>query len=134
MALPNPQNTTFCYLLAHAHRRKIGYTDCQIKDRARDMGPNQTKLKLHEPASYRICVQGVLDPSWSDTFAGLAITCAPVTGQGPVTILTGQLIDQAMLLGVLNGLYGLGLPLLSVEWLVEGRSSANLDWAVQPPH
>jgi hypothetical protein len=37
-----------------------------------------------------------------------------------VTVLTGQLTDQAMLLGVLNGLYGLGLCLLSVEWLAEG--------------
>lgn len=34
----------------------------------------------------------------------------------PVTILTGQLLDQAMLLGVLATLYNFyNLPLLSVE-------------------
>ena len=33
----------------------------------------------------------------------------------PVTILSGRLLDQAGLLGVLNTLYDLRLPLLSVE-------------------
>ena len=83
------------------------------------MPPNQTKLKLHQPAGYRICVQGTLDESWSDYFSGLTVACTRTAGCRPVTVLTGQLVDQAMLLGVLNGLYGLGLPLLSVEWLVD---------------
>ena len=78
-----------------------------------------TKLKLQQPACYRICVQGALDASWTDYFAGLAITGPLPASPVPVTVLTGQLIDQAMLLGVLNGLYGLGLPLVSVEWLAE---------------
>jgi hypothetical protein len=39
-----------------------------------------------------------------------------VSGRGfPVTELTGQLMDQAALYGVLVTLYNLGLPLLSVE-------------------
>jgi len=32
-------------------------------------------------------------------------------------MLSGELQDQAALVGVLNTLYDLGLPLLSVEWL-----------------
>ncbi len=80
---------------------------------------HQTKLELYQPAQYRICVQGMLDASWADIFAGLAITCDSTAGHGPLTILTGQVLDQAMLVGVLNGLYGLGLPLLSVEWLIQ---------------
>ncbi len=36
---------------------------------------------------------------------------------GRVTVLTGQLADQAALLGILNQLNMLGLPLLSVELL-----------------
>jgi hypothetical protein len=35
----------------------------------------------------------------------------------PVTVLTGEFRDQAALAGVLNTLYDLGLPLLSVECL-----------------
>jgi len=35
--------------------------------------------------------------------------------QFPVTILMGRLIDQAALIGVINSLYDLGCPLLSVE-------------------
>ena len=83
------------------------------------MRTKPAKLKLHQSASYRICVQGVLDASWAADFVGLAVTCTSSTGPASVTTLTGQLADQAMLLGVLNGLYGLGLPLLLVEWLAD---------------
>jgi hypothetical protein len=80
---------------------------------------NQTKLELYQPARYRICVRGILDAGWADIFAGLAISGDSTAGHGPVTILTGQVLDQAMLVGVINGLYSLGLPLLSVEWLIQ---------------
>lgn len=86
---------------------------------------NQSKSKLWRPASYRICVQGVLDESWTDIFAGLMITCDPAAVPGPVTTLTGSMIDQAMLLGVLNGLYNLGLSLLLVECLVNGEHGVD---------
>lgn len=76
------------------------------------------KLKLHQPASYRITVQGTLDESWADYFAGLTLATDTKALPYEVTILTGQLTDQAMLLGVLNHLYGIGLPLLSVERLM----------------
>jgi hypothetical protein len=36
-----------------------------------------------------------------------------------VTILTGQVLDQMMLMGILNRLSDLGLPIRSVEWLAE---------------
>ncbi len=78
-----------------------------------------SKLKLQQRACYRICVQGTLDASWADYFADLAIIGPPAAGPIPVTVLTGQVTDQAMLLGVLNGLYGLGLCLVLVECLVD---------------
>jgi hypothetical protein len=37
--------------------------------------------------------------------------------EAPVTTLSGRLPDQAALLGVLNTLYDLHLPLLSMEYL-----------------
>ncbi len=76
-----------------------------------------TKLSLHLPATYRICVQGALNENWSDYFSGLTLVSDSNAAPAGVTILTGQLTDQAALVGLLNRLYGLGLPLISVEWL-----------------
>jgi hypothetical protein len=38
-------------------------------------------------------------------------------GEPPVTVLEGELLDQAALVGVLNSLYGMHLPVLSVQCL-----------------
>jgi hypothetical protein len=73
------------------------------------------KLGLDQPAMYRISIQGILAESWSDYLGGLDIRRTVTSLNHDVTILTGQLRDQAALLGMLNSLYGLGLPLLSVE-------------------
>jgi len=51
----------------------------------------------------------------------MAITSTPTKAKLPVTLLVGHLIDQAALSGVLNTLYELHLPLLSVENLDERR-------------
>ena len=72
-------------------------------------------LRLHEPATYRIYVQGILGEQWSDRLGGLTITPVDPTSESPVTILSGRLLDQAALLGVLNLLYDMRLPLLAVE-------------------
>lgn len=72
---------------------------------------------LDQPAWYRISIQGQLDKNWSDYLGGLEIRRASPPSNPTVTILTGYLLDQAALFGVLNSLYGLGLPLLSVERL-----------------
>ena len=70
------------------------------------------------PATYRIRIQGTLTESWSEYLNSMAITSArAVDNSAPVTILTGRLVDQAALLGVLNSAYDLGFPLLSVECL-----------------
>jgi hypothetical protein len=82
------------------------------------MKTNPIKLKLHQPAHYRICVQGTLDATWSNYFADLTVVNELDASLSGITILTGQLTDQAMLLGVLNRLYCLGLSLRSVEWLI----------------
>ena len=74
-------------------------------------------LKLETPATYRIRVQGRLDEGWRDRLGGMVITSAFTANKEPVTILVGHLTDQAALSGVLNALYDLHLPLLSVECL-----------------
>jgi len=76
-------------------------------------------LKLETPATYRIRVQGRLDDTWADRLGGMAITTGTTADKPSVTILVGHLADQAALSGVLNTLYELHLPLLSVNNLDE---------------
>ena len=75
------------------------------------------KQRMHpdRPAFYRIQVQGSLGEHWSESMGGLSIS---VSGERelPVTTLSGEVLDQAALLGVLNGLFGMGFTLLSVEY------------------
>jgi len=74
-------------------------------------------LKCHLPATYRIRVKGCLDESWSDRLGGMAIQVAGEEEGAPETTLVGWLADQAAVYGVLNALYNLRLPLLSVEFI-----------------
>ena len=73
-----------------------------------------------EPATYRISILGTLDKKWSDYCGGMTIEHDIVLDQYPMTTLTGQLIDQSALIGVLNSLYDMGCPILLVE-CVEAR-------------
>lgn len=67
------------------------------------------------PGTYRIVVLGALSEELSDRLAGMAITITS-WGDAPArTHLTGRIRDQAELRGVLESLYGLHLPILSVE-------------------
>lgn len=72
------------------------------------------------PATFRLRFVGHLDASWSDELGGTAIDYGCMEGDRSVTILTARIVDQAALIGLLNRLYGLGFPLLSVECLQVG--------------
>ena len=76
-----------------------------------------TKLMVYAPATYQIRVQGVVGESWGDYYAGMTIDIDREAEQRPVTTLTGQLQDQAALIGALTHLYDRCLPILSVEHL-----------------
>ena len=65
---------------------------------------------------YQIRVKGHLDSSWSDWFDGLTIS--PETDGE--TLLSGPVIDQAALHGLLKKVRDLGLPLLLVKQLKTG--------------
>ena len=65
----------------------------------------------YEPGLYEIRIKGHLDDRWADWFGGLTITLQP-NGD---TLLTGPLVDQAALHGVLRKVRDLGMPLLSVN-------------------
>ena len=60
---------------------------------------------------YHIRVQGHLSPQWSDWFEGFTIINS-VDGEA---VLSGMILDQAALFGLLSKISNLGLPLLSVN-------------------
>ena len=60
---------------------------------------------------FEIHVKGHLSSQWSDWLEGLQVE---LLDNGEM-ILSGHLIDQAALMGVLNRLYNLNLTLLSVN-------------------
>ncbi|MFN2106849.1 MAG: hypothetical protein ACK2U5_08345 [Candidatus Promineifilaceae bacterium] len=88
-------------------------------------------LSLTSRARYTVQLQGVLDPSWADRLGGMQIVNLGVDGPDsvPVTVMTGDVADQAALAGILNTVYMLGLPLLSVTFL--GHPETNCGQAAQ---
>jgi hypothetical protein len=62
-----------------------------------------------ESMVYQIRIKGHLGPQWTDWFGGLTIT---LEGNGD-TLLTGPVVDQAALHGLLRKVRDLGMPLIS---------------------
>jgi hypothetical protein len=75
------------------------------------------RLNLDDSACYRICAQGPFSPNWLDMLSGEWAIAERATDRPGVTTLVGRVLDQAALIGVLEQLYSLGLPLLSIEHL-----------------
>ena len=71
-----------------------------------------------QPVVYQIRLKGHLGSQWTDWFDGLTITLEP----GGDTLLTGPLVDQAALHGLLKKVRDLGMPLISVRPLEPGRA------------
>ena len=72
-------------------------------------GPNQ-------PTIYQIRIKGHLGQQWSDWFPGLSITL----DENGDTLLTGPVVDQPALHGLLKKVRDLGMPLLAVNQLEAG--------------
>ena len=62
-------------------------------------------------AVYEIRVKGHLDGRWSEWFDGLQITNV----ENDDAVLSGEIVDQSALHGVLNKVRDLGLPLVAVR-------------------
>jgi hypothetical protein len=69
------------------------------------------------PTAYEIRLKGHLGGEWTDWFGGFAITL----GDNGDTLLTGAVVDQAALHGLLRKVRDLGLPLVSVSSREEGE-------------
>jgi hypothetical protein len=65
----------------------------------------------NHPVVYEVRIAGHLPPQWADWFEGLSVTLQP----DGTTRLSGPVIDQAALYGLLKKVRDLGLPLISVN-------------------
>ncbi len=74
-----------------------------------------------EPRLYEIRLEGHLDERWADRFGGMTITLED-NGE---TLLTGPVIDQAALHGLLKKVRDLGLPLVSVNRVKPGQNETH---------
>jgi len=72
----------------------------------------------NEPGIYEIRIKGHLADRWTDWFGGLTITLED-NGE---TLLTGPVVDQAALHGLLKKVRDLGMPLLSVTLVKPGQA------------
>jgi hypothetical protein len=73
-----------------------------------------TKITLDQSAVYCIKVQGKLGEDWASYFEEMDVVFLSDTDGNPITMLTGEMPDQAAVQGVLQKLYNLGFPLISV--------------------
>ena len=74
-----------------------------------------------EPMLYQIRLKGHLGGQWTDWFGGLTIT---LEDNGD-SLLTGPVVDQTALYGLLRKVRDLGMPLLSVNRVQPGQSEAS---------
>ena len=73
---------------------------------------------MNDSATYEILVMGALSERWAEWFPGMAIR-QEITNDACTTLITGEITDQSSLMGMLQTLLNLGLPILLVrrlEW------------------
>ena len=92
-----------------------------------------SKMHFSTPGCYRIEVEGILPPAWFNRLGAMEILTSPeeIISQetnNTVTRLQGKVSDQADLSGILNSLYELHLPLLSVQFI--GNEMPQADSAI----
>lgn len=79
---------------------------------------HQTNTGSGQPPVYEIRIKGHLGYRWEDWFTGMTIMLID-NGE---TVMTGAVVDQAALHGLLKKVRDLGLPLLSVTRLESAQT------------
>lgn len=73
---------------------------------------------MQTPPTYQIKLEGHLSPIWEAEFEGFTLTL----NENGITCLTGPVLDQAALHGLLRKIRDLGLPLISVKRLKDSQT------------
>jgi hypothetical protein len=78
---------------------------------------NPGRLQVADPAAYLIRLFGMIDSRWLAALGEMGIITQELDADHDITTLCGRVTDQAALLGILNLTHGLGMQLISVEYL-----------------
>jgi hypothetical protein len=76
---------------------------------------------LDQPGIYEIRIKGYLDDRWAARFEGMTLT----PEDNGNTVLTGPVVDQAALHGLLRKVRDSGMPLISVTRVSPGQAVAS---------
>ena len=82
----------------------------------------ESKTDQDQPVVYQIRLKGHLGSEWKDWFDGFAITLE----ENGDTLLTGPVVDQAVLHGLLKKVRDLGITLVSVIQLPSNETDREL--------
>jgi hypothetical protein len=82
----------------------------------------KSEYDLDQPKLFQIRIQGHLSQQWQDWFEGLRITLE----EDGNTLLSGPVVDQSALHGILKKIRDLGIPLLSIN-STDPNQSTNPD-------
>lgn len=70
---------------------------------------------MYDHAVFRILIQVALDENWPDYFGMQSMSVEVDEDEIATTTLVTRAMDQSALVGLIDHLNGLGLPLLAVE-------------------
>jgi hypothetical protein len=79
------------------------------------------KTNPGQPVVYQIRIKGHLGSQWTEWFEGLTITLE----ENGDTLLTGPVVDQAALHGLLKKVRDLGMQLVSISPLENGQADQS---------
>jgi hypothetical protein len=79
------------------------------------MGQALQRISMFDPAVFCIRVNGKLSERWSEYFGAQSMSVEEDDGGLCTTLLISEPVDQAALVGMINCLNGMGLPLVSIE-------------------
>jgi len=79
------------------------------------------KTDPDQPLIYQIRIEGYLEDQWADSFGGMSISLE----ENGDTLLTGPVVDQAALFGLLKKVRDLGLPLVSIDCVEPGKEDQS---------
>lgn len=79
------------------------------------MNDSRRQPRSCDPSVYEVRVQGRIDSQWSKWFDDMTVCTAEIDEALVYTTISGAVADQAALLGLLQKLYSLGLPICELR-------------------
>ncbi len=108
------------YVVIEATKKRTHRPRHHVKEEHTTNSMREGRALPDEPAVYEIRINGHLDDRWADRFDGLTLS----RQDNGDTLLTGAVVDQAALHGLLRAVRDLGVRLLSVTYLQSTATEA----------